>query len=165
VKRLIIRLLSLLGLVTVRRHNMIAAQLRDAESRARKFSKLLEEGRTETRESKLKADQALKDALKNAKTIDVELSRQVQRSEKLKLEGDKLRTELKRSHESFVKRSADLDSLQNRLTEAERELTVAREHLMAVEVKLDILEGAANVLDVRTRAVVVQQVGEPGVPA
>jgi hypothetical protein len=28
---------------------------------------------------------------------------------------------------------------------------VARDHLMAIEVKLDILEGAANVLDRRTR--------------
>ena len=35
--------------------------------------------------------------------------------------------------------------------ETERELMVARDHLMAIEVKLDILEGAANVLDRRTR--------------
>ena len=41
--------------------------------------------------------------------------------------------------------------LRDRLAETERELMVARDHLMAIEVKLDILEGAANVLDRRTR--------------
>ena len=41
--------------------------------------------------------------------------------------------------------------LRDRLAETEHELMVARDHLMAIEVKLDILEGAANVLDRRTR--------------
>ena len=51
----------------------------------------------------------------------------------------------------------DLQLLHERLAVAERELTAARELLMAVEVKLDILEGAANVLDTRTRSVVSRQ--------
>jgi hypothetical protein len=42
--------------------------------------------------------------------------------------------------------------LRDRLNDTERELMVARDHLMAIEVKLDILEGAANVLDKRTRS-------------
>ena len=41
--------------------------------------------------------------------------------------------------------------LSAQLADTERELLLAREHLMAIEVKLDILEGAANVLDLRTR--------------
>ena len=53
--------------------------------------------------------------------------------------------------------SAKLAALKERLTVAQREVVVAREHLMAVEVKLDILEGAANVLDLRTREVVVRR--------
>lgn len=48
-------------------------------------------------------------------------------------------------------RRQQLDALQSRLEGAERELATAREHLMVVESKLDILEGAANVLDARTR--------------
>ena len=49
----------------------------------------------------------------------------------------------------------DLTVMQTRLTETERALTLAREHLNAIEVKLEILEGAANVLDARTRTQVI----------
>ena len=48
-------------------------------------------------------------------------------------------------------RAAELTTLRKHLDESEQELTIAREQLMAIEVKLDILEGAANVLDARTR--------------
>lgn len=44
-----------------------------------------------------------------------------------------------------------LPAMQTRLAETERALALAREHLNAIEVKLEILEGAANVLDARTR--------------
>ena len=59
-------------------------------------------------------------------------------------------------------RSADFDRLRERLEGAERELVTAREQLMAVEVKLDILEGAANVLDLRTRAAISRERSESG---
>ena len=49
---------------------------------------------------------------------------------------------------------AEWKAMQGRLTESERSLAIAREQLMAIEVKLDILEGAANVLDARTRSAV-----------
>ena len=49
---------------------------------------------------------------------------------------------------------AEWKAMQSRLAESERALAIAREQLMAIEVKLDILEGAANVLDARTRSVV-----------
>ena len=52
---------------------------------------------------------------------------------------------------------AELRALNERLGVTQRELAVARESLMAVEVKLDILEGAANVLDVRTRDVIARR--------
>jgi chromosome segregation ATPase len=48
-------------------------------------------------------------------------------------------------------------AMQARLADAERALAIAREQLMAIEVKLDILEGAANVLDARTRAATQRQ--------
>jgi hypothetical protein len=62
-------------------------------------------------------------------------------------------------------RQVDLESLQARLQHAERELAGAREHLMVIEVKLDILEGAANVLDARTRTAVARPGGGTGAPA
>jgi DNA repair exonuclease SbcCD ATPase subunit len=54
--------------------------------------------------------------------------------------------------ERLVQREAEFDQIQAQLTRTERALGVAREQLMAIEVKMDILEGAANVLDARTRA-------------
>jgi hypothetical protein len=62
-----------------------------------------------------------------------------------------------RELEKLRQQVRDLQSLHERLAVAERELAAARELLMAVEVKLDILEGAANVLDTRTRSVVSRQ--------
>jgi len=62
-------------------------------------------------------------------------------------------------------RRQELDALQARLEGAERELTTAREHLMVIESKLDILEGAANVLDARTRHGVAPDPGETGASA
>jgi hypothetical protein len=64
-------------------------------------------------------------------------------------------------------RAAELVDLKQRLAESERDLVVAREQLMAIEVKLDILEGAANVLDGRTRELVTRRSGlgtESGTP-
>ena len=44
-----------------------------------------------------------------------------------------------------------LSALRERLNHADRATTMAREHLMATEVKLDLIEAAIHVLDNRTR--------------
>jgi len=44
-----------------------------------------------------------------------------------------------------------LHSLRQRLTHANQATSLAREHLMATEVKLDLIEAAIQVLDTRTR--------------
>ena len=54
-------------------------------------------------------------------------------------------------------REAEFDKIGEQLTETERALAITREQLMAIEVKLDILEGAANVLDARTRSSIERQ--------
>jgi chromosome segregation ATPase len=46
---------------------------------------------------------------------------------------------------------AQLQSLRERLSNASEATTMAREHLMATEVKLDLIEAAIHVLDTRTR--------------
>jgi chromosome segregation ATPase len=152
VKAFIRRLLNMLGLVTAGRHAIVVRQLREAEASAKRSSKLLQEVREESRGWKLKADEALK----QVKAAQAELARQTSRVEKLT-------AELSRAGEKAAARQSDLETLQKRVVDAERDLGVAREHLMAIEVKLDILEGAANILDERTRIVVAQQAGEPGV--
>ena len=59
---------------------------------------------------------------------------------------------LLREERTAAKRErSELKTMQARLEETQRTLALAREYLMAIEVKLDILEGAANVLDARTR--------------
>jgi chromosome segregation ATPase len=69
-----------------------------------------------------------------------------------------LEAQVKRQHASLKemragteRQTAELTTMQGQLEQTERALVRAREHLMAIEVKLDILEGAANVLDARTR--------------
>jgi len=89
-----------------------------------------------------------------AKAFEAEAQHEAQRAEKYKATIEKLQ-----------RQTADVEKLRERLIVAERELTVAREHLMAVEVKLDILEGAANVLDARTRLAIRPQPRETGAPA
>ncbi len=56
-----------------------------------------------------------------------------------------------------LKRIQKAKALDERLDRAERDLTAARDLLMAIEVKLDILEGAAQVLDARTRRMLADQ--------
>ena len=93
------------------------------------------------------------EALARTKALERELNEHKKRAEK----------SLKAAEKSGTRDAAVLD-LKERLTRAERELTMAREQLMAIEVKLDILEGAANVLDVRTRTALRQQPRETGAP-
>lgn len=64
----------------------------------------------------------------------------------------KVRREAERLRAHDTRRSARLDDLRDRMTWAEKATTLGREHLMAIEVKLDIVEGAIKVLDQRTRA-------------
>ena len=77
---------------------------------------------------------------------------------------DKFESDQRRHQETDQKRRSDFEAMQQRLKHTERELAIARESLMAVEVKLDILEGAANVLDARTRDVLAEQNVETTTP-
>lgn len=60
---------------------------------------------------------------------------------------------LKQAEADIAAHGKTSDSIRGRLMAAERELAIAREHLMTIEMKLDVLEGAAAVLDRRTRAI------------
>jgi len=51
--------------------------------------------------------------------------------------------------------TAQVQELRTRLGDANRATTTSREHLMAMEVKLDLIEAAINVLDTRTREAAV----------
>lgn len=91
------------------------------------------------------------EAIARVKELEAEARQQSKSTEKLRIAADRWKA-----------RAAEFETLQGRLRDLERELAVARELLMAVEVKLDILEGAANVLDVRTRATIHRPSAETG---
>ena len=134
---------SSFGFVRVARYTQALEQQKKAESRALTLQHQLETAREQSRGWKAKADQA-HEALKEARTGAAEIRKKLERSES---------------------RFAELQIVQQRLAESERALVSAREQLMAIEVKLDILEGAANVLDARTRTVIMRaRTTERGAP-
>ena len=53
--------------------------------------------------------------------------------------------------------AAQVQELRTRLGDAKRATTTSREHLMAMEVKLDLIETAINLLDARTREAAVSR--------
>ena len=121
-RRFIAAFLALFGLVSSRRYEALSRSLEDLKAAGA--------------ESKKKASQAIA----QQRSLESELRRQTQ-----------LVAKLRGSLEKWKHYHDNVKVLRDRLADTERELMVARDHLMAIEVKLDILEGAANVLDRRTR--------------
>jgi chromosome segregation ATPase len=157
-------------LVPARRHTILVQQLHTAEQRVKKLSgeieslrriearnkglsKLVDETREQAREWKKKVGEAEK----RVQEMELEMRRHTQRI-------DKLETQIERTADTYARRAKDLDAWQSRLGEAERDLTAAREHLMTIEVKLDILEGAANVLDGRMRHALAPEAAQTSAP-
>jgi chromosome segregation ATPase len=134
-KEILTRLIALFGLVPARRYKNLVRQTEELRAGATTWK------------------QRAVEAAAHAKSLEKEVGRQARRTKETRSALERLRH-----------READLQKLQDQLSSTERELTLAREHLMAVEVKLDILEGAANVLDIRTRAAVAQPSRPSGVP-
>src|SRR5262245_58962774 len=129
VKKLVIRLLSALGLAPARSVQLQVQRVADAKAGSLAW--------------KTKAGEAVA----RVKALDSEVKRQAHLIEKLTATNEKLRQQ-----------QDDVEGrLKVRLAEAEQALSVAREYLMAIDTKLDILEGAANVLDKRMRAVVSKE--------
>lgn len=128
-KQVLLNLLSAFGVVPVRRYRSLARQVEELRGSAKSW--------------KLKCMKASS----RAKVLEDELREQ---------------TRLLKDARAAAKRGSsdgEIVKLRQQLADTERELMLAREHLMAIEVKLDILEGAANVLDVRTRTAIRQSTG------
>jgi chromosome segregation ATPase len=144
-----------LGFVRADRYTAAEQQLRKAQAHAEKLAQSGEDAKRENREWKTKAG----DAERRMRDLEREVARQTERVEKV-------RADLAAQLESERARVVELqDALRQRLVESDRDLLVARDHLMAIEVKLDILEGAANVLDGRTRALLdARRQRETGAP-
>jgi len=129
VKRLVIKLLAAVGLAPARRYAMASRQAHELAVEVRVWKKRATKSDARVRE----LEQQLKDQIHRLKEARAAAEK------KANLTG---------------RDQAEWKAMQSRLAESERALAIAREQLMAIEVKLDILEGAANVLDARTRSAV-----------
>jgi chromosome segregation ATPase len=154
VRRLLSGLLEAIGLVTLRRHQLTIKQLRDAESRAKKLEAHLNEIQAR---AKAQLKQQVTESRAQSKAMKTEIADAAKALAKQAQRIDRLREAVEHAN----RRRGDVQGMLKRLIEAEQELAAARNHLMVVEVKLDILEGAANVLDARTRTAPAQQPGAP----
>jgi hypothetical protein len=128
VKKLAIRLLAALGLAPAR---AVASQ-----------ANMIAEAKAGSLAWKTRASEAME----RVRSLEAEVKRQAKLIQTLTASSEKLRL-----------RQEDITNLTARLAETEQALALAREHLMMVDVKLDILEGAANVLDARTRRAISKQ--------
>ena len=142
------RLRNRIGLVTVEQLEAKADQLRKStdqqrksEARAVELAHALDEARASAAAWK----GIVEEERARAEAARAEVLRLEHRIEKLTAEAQTDRAKLE------ARREKDAERIQLRLDAAERDLRQAREHLMLVEVKLDVLEGAASVLDQRTR--------------
>jgi chromosome segregation ATPase len=141
---LITNVLAPLGLVPAAH----AQRLKAESDRAAEKLRMLE-GRT----AELKADaegwkrrheeasRKLAEAQAAATRAEARAQREEARAQELKARGDTLAAEMK--------------EMRTRLQEASRTSGTVREHLMATETKLDLIEAALQVLDARTRTAAV----------
>jgi hypothetical protein len=127
VREALLNLLAAFGLVPARRYRSLARQVEELRDSAQSW--------------KARAGEAQA----RAKSLERDVSRQT-----------RLVKEARRTVQQGTASDADVARLREQLAATERELMLAREHLMSIEVKLDILEGAANVLDARTRVAIQQ---------
>lgn len=132
-------------------------QLRKCQARVEELKASLEKARAGSQEWKAKADaaeqrvaEAAVEAGLQAKQIERIQTQAARTAEQQARELDQLRA---RVTDLTEKRARDIADVRAHLTTSERDLAIARDHLMTIDVKLDILEGAANVLDDRTRAI------------
>ena len=133
-KQFLIKVLASLGLVSARRYAVLAERVEALKHETRTWKK-----RADRSDERVKA-----------------LAAEIERYARIVKE---LRASIEQAN---PEQGRELSAMQARLEETERELNLAREHLMAIEVKLDILEGAANVLDARTRTVSHRKPSETG---
>lgn len=143
-------LLEHLGFVRASRYRSVVDRLSRSEARVEAGAAESAKLRERARDWKARADaaqQRLADVTAEGRQRDAELRALSSQFQRCNDEQHLLRKQLV---EQAVQ-AADLTSLQQRLDDEQRQLAAARDELMAIDVKLDILEGAANVIDVRLR--------------
>lgn len=108
----------------------------------------LRRGNEESRAASLTWKEKAGELLKKLEKTEAELTRHKRELKHVRADLERLR-----------QREAEFDTVREQLTATEQAVSLAREQLTAIEVKLDILEGAANILDSRTRTASQRQPG------
>ena len=152
-KRLILRLLALLRLAPASHVDLARAQARRVADRTE---------RVEAQLSKLRADRdawkqshhemiaAVAEWKEAAASATEDAKRAKAETERLRGQADDWRTRAEAL-------TTQLRELRERLEESRRVGSLAREHLMATEAKLDLIEAAIHVLDGRTREAAISR--------
>ena len=143
---------------------MVTAQLERCQRRVATLKALLAKTRAGLQQSKAKADDAQRRAAAAREEIRqhaTHLRQQSKQIERLKADLVRAQDDHARDRQVMLARIADLRErppreaakLRSTLVSTARDVALARDQLTLIDAKLDILEGAANVLDGRTRAI------------
>ena len=142
-KRLITGALGGVGLAPAGQVARIKAEGDRAAQKLRELEQRVADLRTDAETWKRRHDDVARRAAEHQDALakaTARAERAEARAEELKARGDAMQAEAK--------------EMRARLQENARTTTSVREHLMATETKLDLIEAALQVLDARTRAVV-----------
>jgi chromosome segregation ATPase len=145
ITRLGSRVLRRLGLERGGRAADLHDALKRSEKRIVELKQLLEKSRGEAehwRAKLLASSQHEQDARK------ADEQKYQARAEKME---SRLREQMAKMQERDAARAEKLGELRDKVATADRSVRAGRDHLMSIEVKLDLIEGAINVLDRRFR--------------
>jgi chromosome segregation ATPase len=177
-KGAITRVLSAFGLAPASQADRLTKETRDLAARVVQLEERLAQARADADNWKRRHAEGA-DALVGWKQAAAKAEAE---TERVRAAGDRLAADVERSAADVrreqarteewkaraEKLTADAQDLRGRLhssraklEEAERAAATAHEHLMAMEVKLDLLEAAAQVLDARTRDQAVAPAARP----
>lgn len=142
--------LSGLGLAPAGRVDRLTNELRDRDRRITALEERVAKARADSEDWKRKADASAREA--------AELKKGVERA---RSDAQRATTGLDESKARAEMLGAELKAIRARIDEATRTTSGARTQLMAIEVKLDLIEAAILVLDTRTRESAVTQAPDP----
>lgn len=138
--------LGAVGLTSAAHARALSQRAEAADSRAGELKEALAGARADAARWKAKA---------------AELGERVAKLEEAAERLPKVEREMQQWKTRDEKHVAQLADVRERMERAERAVALSREHLMATETKLDIIEGAVNVLDTRTRRALESRAPEP----
>jgi predicted nuclease with TOPRIM domain len=164
INRLAARILHGVGLERSRRGDELHQALKRSEQRIVDLKQALAHTRAEVQGTKARLRENLDEALAGRREDEERHRTRVEklearfREETEKLEA-RVRKQIARLEERDKARLSNVNDLRDKLLASERSIRIGRDHLMAIEVKLDLIEGAINLLDRRFR---ITSTSEPG---